>query len=65
MQNQNVTLEQIADGVGIPAAPGATPAPEPDAAPTPPEVGEDEETQAKLGRRLYALEEMLGESVNV
>ncbi|MBY9039460.1 phage portal protein, partial [Pseudomonas fluorescens] len=58
MQGQNVTLKQIAEGTAAPTAPGATSAPsEPDDTEpaTPPEVGEDEATQAALGRRLYAM----------
>lgn len=66
MQNQNVTLEQIANGVGIPTAPGSTVTPtKTDTTPTPPEIGEDEATQAHLGRRMYAIEEALSESAHV
>lgn len=70
MQSQNVTLERIADGTAsaTPAAPGATPPADPDKGddvPPAPEVGEDEETQARLGRRLYAMEQLMGEAANV
>jgi HK97 family phage portal protein len=67
MQNQNVTLEQIANGVGIPVAPGQTaPAPDKTDEPTPaPEVGPDEETQAHLDRRMYAIEQRLMEPAHV
>jgi HK97 family phage portal protein len=67
MQNQNVTLEQIANGVGIPAAPGATPA-APDTTtpdPTTPEIGPDEEVGAHLDRRMYAVEGRLMEKAAV
>lgn len=69
MQSQNVTLERIADGTAsAPAAPGVTPPADPDKGddvPPAPEVGEDEETQARLGRQLYALEQMMGETADV
>jgi hypothetical protein len=32
---------------------------------TAPEIGEDEETQARLGRTLYAIERLMGEPANV
>ncbi|MCK1693717.1 phage portal protein [Bradyrhizobium sp. 144] len=67
MQGQNVTLKQIAEGK-VAAAPGATPAPaESDGTEpvTPPEVGEDEATQARIARRLYAIEQMMGEPTHV
>ncbi|MBN9007254.1 MAG: phage portal protein [Rhizobiales bacterium] len=71
MQSQNVTLERIADGTAsAAAAPGASapadPAdPDSDDAPPEPEIGEDEETQARLGRQLYAIEQLMGEPANV
>jgi HK97 family phage portal protein len=68
MQGQNVTLKQIAEGTAAPALPGATPAPEEGDGSepvTPPEVGEDQETQARLARRLYAIEQLMGEPANV
>ncbi|EJN11838.1 phage portal protein, HK97 family [Bradyrhizobium sp. YR681] len=67
MQGQNVTLKQIAEGK-VETAPGAPPAPteSDDAEPaTPPEVGEDEETQARIARRLYAIEQLMGEPAHV
>ncbi|MGY3366167.1 HK97 family phage portal protein [Bradyrhizobium sp. GM2.4] len=67
MQGQNVTLKQIAEGK-VASAPGATPATaESDGTEpvTPPEVGEDEATQARIARRLYAIEQMMGEPTHV
>ncbi|UFW75186.1 phage portal protein [Bradyrhizobium sp. WU425] len=67
MQGQNVTLKQIAEGK-VDTAPGATPAPaQSDGAEpvTPPEVGEDEETQARIARRLYAIEQLMGDPAHV
>lgn len=65
MQGQNVTLKQIAEG-NVATAPGQTPASTGDVeAPTPPEGGDDEEAQASLGRRLYALEQLMGEHADV
>lgn len=59
MQGQNVTLKQIADGTAAPAAHGVTPSPADPEPVTPPEVGEDEETQAENERRIFALEQEL------
>lgn len=68
MQGQNVTLKQIAEGK-VATAPGATPAApaESDGTEpvTPPEVGEDEEAQARIARRLYAIEQLMGEPTHV
>ncbi|MCP1832821.1 phage portal protein [Bradyrhizobium sp. USDA 4545] len=59
------TLEQTIEGPigptnGVPPAPDTQ-----DDPPAPPEVGEDEETQARLGRRLYAMEQLMGETADV
>lgn len=68
MQGQNVTLKQIAEGKSIATqtpAPGTPQAPPEVDDPTPGEVGEDEETQARIGRRLYAIEQLMGEPADV
>ncbi len=59
------TLEQIIEGETAPdAGTAAEPPAENDPAPTP-EVGEDEAAQAALGRRLYAIEQLLQEPAHV
>ncbi|MDX3971150.1 MAG: phage portal protein [Bradyrhizobium sp.] len=68
MQSQNVTLKRIADGTAT-AVPGAASTAsssslESDDPPTP-EDGEDEETQARIARRLYAIEQLMGEPTHV
>lgn len=65
MQGQNVTLEQIAKGITVQPDPAAPPTTDDNEPPVDPEIGEDEETQARLGRQIYAIEQLMGEHADV